>query len=229
MKALYTPVLLILLFLTACKNAPKSEATASGDAESDILKVVAMAQGIDHWNRVTELRFTFNVDRDTMHFERSWIWKPKQQDVTLMVKGDTITYNRKAVDSTLAQYDASFINDKYWFLAPFQLVWDRQSFTYDLTPDTASPIAGKAMKKLTIVYGNEGGYTPGDAYDLYLDENNVIREWTFRRGNKPAPGADATWEDYEDEGGLRMATMHRMGGGASLYFTGIGVKTEDTD
>jgi hypothetical protein len=82
------------------------------------------------------------------------------------------------------------------------------------------------MQKLTIVYGNEGGYTPGDAYDLYLDEDNMVREWTFRRGNKPPPGSDATWGGYLDKKGLRLATEHQMGGGAAkLYFSGIEVVT----
>ena len=140
-----------------------------------------------------------------------------------MTAQDTVHYNRKAVDSTMAQWDASFINDKYWFLAPFQLVWDKDSFTYEYTEATPSPIAQTPMQKLTIVYGNEGGYTPGDAYDLYLDEGNMVREWTFRRGNKPAPGSDASWEGYKDMDGMQLATMHQLGGNAKLHFSGVSV------
>jgi len=223
MKALITPVLLFLMALSACKGEKRPEAAELPASESDILEKVALAHGFDSWDTVEEIRFTFNVDRDTSHFERSWVWKPKLGEVTLMAQGDTLTYNRKEVDSTLASHDASFINDKYWFLAPYQLMWDRESFTYEHIEETASPVGGTPMQKLTIVYGNDGGYTPGDAYDLYLDKDYMVREWTFRRGNKPAPGSDATWEGYETHGGLQLATMHHLGGGARLYFTGVKV------
>ena len=32
-------------------------------------------------------------------------------------------------------------------------------------------------------YLSEGGYTPGDAYDIYFNEDYMIKEWTFRKGN----------------------------------------------
>lgn len=226
MKAIFKPLFLLLIVISACKGEKKTDTTDQQTEEPGILEKVALAHGYDHWDAVEELRFTFNVDRDTSHFERSWIWKPKLGEVTLMVSGDTLTYNRKEVDSTLAGHDASFINDKYWFLVPYQLVWDSKSFTYEVTEEIPSPVAGTPMQKLTIVYGNEGGYTPGDAYDLYLDENFVVREWTFRRGNKPAPGSDATWEGYETYEGLQVSTMHQLGGGAKLYFTGVKVNTK---
>ena len=43
------------------------------------------------------------------------------------------------------------------------------------------PLVGENMQKLTIVYANEGGYTPGDAYDFYFGDDFVIREWVFRK------------------------------------------------
>ena len=231
MNAIKTSLLLLILSFMACKGEKKESATTADAAEEqDILKKVAYAHGFENWDKVRELHFTFNVDRDTSHFERSWIWKPASGDVTLISGGDTIEYNRKEVDSALAGSDASFINDKFWFLAPYQLMWDHQSFTYELTPDTTAPISGKPMQKLTIVYGDEGGYTPGDAYDLYLDEGHMVREWTFRRGNKPPPGSDATWGGYRDMEGLELATEHEMGGGAAkLYFSGIKVVTNNPE
>lgn len=223
-------LLILFLVFLACKDGKKDpDRSIESGKDQDILEKVAYAHGFENWAKVRELHFTFNVDRDTSHFERSWVWRPVSGDVTLMVGGDTINYNRKAVDSTLAKHDAGFINDKFWFLAPYQLMWDQKSFTYELTQGTPSPISGSPMQKLTIVYGNEGGYTPGDAYDLYLDENNMVREWTFRRGNKPPPGADATWGEYKDMDGLQLATEHQMGGGtAKLYFSGIQVVTNDS-
>ncbi len=226
MKVPLTAFLLLFLAFAACKTEKKAKTPESSEGAPGILEKVAMAHGFDRWKDVRELRFTFNVDRDTSHFERSWIWHPPTNEVTLIASGDTITYQRAAVDSTLTQQDAGFINDKYWFLAPFQLIWDQESFTHELAPQAVAPISGAPMQKLTIVYGNAGGYTPGDAYDLYLDENYMVREWTFRRSNKPAPGSDASWEGYTTLEGLQLSTMHQLGGGARLYFTGVEVKTQ---
>lgn len=30
------------------------------------------ANGFEHWERVSKIEFTFNVDRDSSHLERSW-------------------------------------------------------------------------------------------------------------------------------------------------------------
>ena len=227
MKVIFTSLLVLLIGFSACKDNKKETAASKSDEAASLPEKVAMAHGYENWKKVQELRFTFNVDRDTSHFERSWIWKPGTNEVTLIAAGDTTTYNRSDVsDSILAKKDAGFINDKFWFLVPYQLVWDQKSYTYDTVPEVTSPVAGVPMKKLTITYGNEGGYTPGDAYDLYLDDQNLVREWTFRRSNKPAPGSDATWEGYQSLQGLQLATMHQLGGGAKLYFTGVEVRTK---
>ena len=37
----------------------------------------ANAHGISNWDKVSRIDFTFNVDRDSSHFERSWKWDPK--------------------------------------------------------------------------------------------------------------------------------------------------------
>lgn len=221
---IYKVLLLLLLAATACQEAPKNEAASDSTPgeKRDLLESLAAAHGFDHWKDVREIRFTFNVDRDTSHFERSWIWEPKTNRVTRIQNGDTLTYLRSEVDSTLTGADGSFINDKYWFLAPYQWIWDRNSFTYTFTPQVPAPISGKPMDKLTIVYGPVGGYTPGDAYDFFIGKDSLVAEWIFRRGNQPEPSATSTWEEYQELMGLKLASVHRNAGGNSkLYFTGI--------
>lgn len=215
--------LLIALIVFSCKEKSREDKVTQAP-ELSVLEEIANAHGFENWKNVNEIRFTFNVDRDTLHFERSWIWDTKNQKVTHISEGDSTTYFRKAVDSTLARIDAGFINDKYWLLAPYNLVWDQNSFSYELQQEATAPISQKSMNKLTIVYGNEGGYTPGDAYDFYFEDDQVIREWVFRRGNQAEPSTQSTWEDYENIGGLMISKMHRgETAGSSLYFTGLQV------
>jgi hypothetical protein len=225
MKYFLLPALLVLI-TSACQEAPKKEASpeAATAAPRDLLDSLAAAHGFGQWQKVNEIRFTFNVDRDTSHFERSWIWAPKTNRVTRILNGDTLTYLRSEVDSTLMGADGSFINDKYWFLAPYQWVWDRNSFTHTFSRQVPAPISGVPMDKLTIVYGAEGGYTPGDAYDFFIGKDSLVAEWVFRRGNQPEPSLAATWEEYLEMMGLKLASMHKNAeGNFKLYFTGIEV------
>lgn len=214
-----------VLFIS-CKSDKKTEAQ-SEVAELSILEKVAKAHGIEKWNNLKELEFTFNVDRDTTHYDRSWKWNTKTNDVTAISATDTVTYNRKNVDSLSMKTDGGFINDKYWLLAPYNLVWDKDNFTFEHHTEAIAPISNTKMQKLTIVYGNEGGYTPGDAYDFYFGDDYVIKEWVFRKGNSPEPSTMTTWEDYMDADGLLISRMHQnKERNFKLYFTNIKTVTQ---
>lgn len=209
-----------LLIVSACKNKAQKAETK----ELTIAEKIAKTNGIDNWTNVNEIKFTFNVDRTDSHFERSWTWKPKTEEVTMMTSADTISYNRKSIDSLSTATDRSFINDKFWLLAPFNLVWD-EGTTINYQGAANTNLTDEVLSKLTIVYGDEGGYTPGDAYDFFYDENYMIKEWVFRKSNQKEPSMITTWEDYEDFNGLKIAKTHiGKGNSVKLYFTNISVK-----
>ncbi|NER12390.1 hypothetical protein GWK08_02970 [Leptobacterium flavescens] len=214
-------VLSVLFF--SCKTETKNE-EKKVEKELTILEKVAYAHGYENWKNVEEIQFSFNVDRDSSHFERNWTWKPKTNDVILKTAQDTVSYNRANVDSLTTNADRGFINDKYWLLAPFNLIWDK-GITHEYTEEAEAPIAKTTMHKLTIVYNNEGGYTPGDAYDFYFGDDYLLKEWVFRKGNAPEPSLTTTWENYEEHNGLKLATVYnRESGNWKLYFTNIQVK-----
>lgn len=226
MKTYYLVGLCTVLFFASCKTEPKKE-VAQPEPEKSIPELIADAHGFENWKSVKEITFTFNVDRDSMHFERSWDWKPKTNDVVFSTPTDTLTYNRNSMDSIALKTNAGFINDRYWLLAPFNLMWDAKNYTYEHAADAEAPISGKAMQKLTIVYANEGGYTPGDAYDFYFGDDHIIREFVYRKSNQSEPSLMATWDDYLNVGGLQLAQKHsRPDSNVQLYFTGLTVKEE---
>lgn len=214
-----------IIFITTSGFIVSNAAKNTTAQEETILQKIANANGFQNWKNVEELKFTFNVDRDTSHFERSWTWKPKTNDITSTSADGTISYNWADMDSIAYKTNGSFINDKYWLLAPYQLIWDADNITHTHEKGQTAPISKKNMQKLTITYGNEGGYTPGDAYDFYFDDNFIIHEWVFRRSNQPEPSMITTFEDYKKHKGLNIATAHKMEeGNFKLYFTGIEVK-----
>lgn len=211
----------ITLVCLSCKKDTKTSIKQLTTTEK-----IANAHGVSNWDKVTLIEFTFNVDKDSSHFERSWVWKPKTNDVTLITNKDTISYNRKNIDSLSLAADQGFINDKFWLLAPFQLVWDKETIILDSINKTA-PISKKQANKLTTIYSNQGGYTPGDAYDFYYNNSNLITEWVFRQGNTKKPTMITTFENYEDFNGIKIAKDHKKPNeNWNLYFTGILIKTE---
>ncbi len=211
------PVLMLIAAITfSCKEEPSKALSFT--------EKVAQANGIDSWDKISELRFTFNVDRDTLHFERKWVWHPKTGEVSMTVNNETTTYNREALDDKSLNADKAFINDTYWLLAPFKLVWD-EGYTQDSIIRAEAPISKDSLNKVTIVYNKEVGYTPGDAYDFYVDDEYMIREWVYREGNTQGECMMTTWEEYQKKGGVSFSTLHRDENGAfKLYFTDLSVK-----
>lgn len=233
MKAILC-ALLSLVLLFSCKPDLKSdkEETVTRELISEHDKnpvlseaeVIAIKNGLQEWDKVTEIAFTFNVDRNGKTVaKRSWLWQPKTDEVTMISKGDSLSYNRSKIDSTAMAADRGFINDKFWLLAPYQLVWD-EGTTLSIQDSAIAPISKQKSKKLTIVYGNEGGYTPGDAYDFYYQDDFIIDEWVFRKSNAKTASMTTTFEGYQNVNGLNIATTHKgTENGLNIYFTDIKV------
>ncbi|TGV03227.1 hypothetical protein [Flavivirga rizhaonensis] len=191
-----------------------------------IAEKIANAHGFENWKHVTSIHFTFNVDKDSIHFERTWTWNTKTSDVLAINKKDTISYNRAKIDSTLTSVDSAFINDKYWLLVPFQLVWDKGLSISEPIKEIA-PISKTEMSKITLTYSAEGGYTPGDAYDIYYGNDYLIKEWIFRKGNSNEPSMITTFENYKDFNGIKIALDHKKADtNWNLNFTNIKIELD---
>ncbi|KAA5824142.1 hypothetical protein FPF71_11040 [Algibacter amylolyticus] len=213
MKKILVAVCLIA-FSLSCKQ--KEEKAIK---EISIAQKIANAHGFENWNTVSEIQFTF-------FNKRSWVWKPKTNAVTLITEKDTINYNRKALDSLSVKADRAFINDKFWLLIPFQLVWD-QGTTISKQTTAQSPIHKIQLNKITLTYPDTGGYTPGDAYDIYYDNDFIIKEWAFRKGNANTTGLINTFENHQDFYGIKIALDHKKAeGNWNLTLTGIKIKKE---
>lgn len=216
-------VVLITVFW-ACKTDKKAESIEIKETRESLTTIekIANAHGYEQWNSVDNLTFTFNVDRADNHFQRSWYWEPKTNVVKLFSDKDTIIYNRKQLDSITAKTDAGFTNDKFWLLMPFQLIWDQNNYELTESGKSTAPISGLELNKLTVVYGSDGGYTPGDAYDLYYSDDYILQEWAYRKENQEEPNLITTWEDYETINDIKISKSHKMAeGDFKLYFDGL--------
>ncbi|WP_458628971.1 hypothetical protein [Winogradskyella sp. PC D3.3] len=221
MKSLYIG-LICLLLVSNCKSDAPQITLKDNKKELSIAEKIASAHGFEHWINVSEVKFTFQVDRDTIKGSgRSWIWQPKTDNVIMIASKDTISYNRNKVDSTHINTDSAFINDKFWLFVPFQLVWD-SSATISEPKKMLAPISKKELHMITLTYPNEGGYTPGDAYDIFYDEQFIIKEWIYRKGNSVEPSLTTTFENIKHYKGIKIATNHKQAADHwNLNFTDI--------
>ena len=157
--------------------------------------------------------------------KRHWTWNPKTNAITYTKDSIIIEYNRSTLDSTVIQIDRAFINDKFWLLIPFQLIWD-EGLTISNPIKAKAPISKKQTNKITLTYSNNVGYTPGDAYDLFYNDNYVIEEWIFRKGNADEPSLINTFENYQDFNGIKIALEHKNAEGTrNLKFTDVKIST----
>lgn len=221
-------IFLLLFMALSCKTESKKIATHKEEEQPrTIPEKIAYAHGYAHWDAVKEIAFTFHVSRNDAHLKRTWRWKPKLNQVTTITETDTLAYSTTSMDSTTHKINANFINDRYWLLAPFHLIWDSDAITYTYVEEEHAPLSDQPMQKLTVVYGNKGGYTPGDAYDLYFKDDYIIREWVYRKSNQKDPSLVCTWEDYTDVEGLLLAQNHRSTEMPfHLYFTDLTVRKD---
>lgn len=130
------------------------------------------------------------------------------------MKKDSLGDSEKSIDS-------KFINDSYWLLFPFQMEWSNAKISDP--KEATAPISGDQMKMLTVSFPSEGGYTPGDSYDIYYDDDLMIQEWVYKSADGGREMA-TTWEDYKNYDGIKIARSHKnKEGNFELFFTDIEV------
>ncbi len=196
--------------------------TSSGNEKNSDALAIAKAHGIDDFDKVKSIEFTFNVQKDTAHTERHWKWLPQTDMVTFFDKGNSTSFKRYDTSTNeLRKLNATFTNDEYWLLFPFHLKWDK-GYSFSQNDTATAPLSGKKYHKYTIKYNDKDGFTPGDMYDLYTDDAHVVREWAFHKKASAEPSLITTWEDYQDFEGLKIAKEHKSKDGMfRLYFTDV--------
>jgi hypothetical protein len=202
-------ILSLITFITSCKNENTPQETIEIEGHSTA-KQLANNAGLKSWNDVEEIKFTFNVGKmGRTVMNRKWKWNIITQDVQLIAIGDTINYNRNSkLDSIQISADRAFINDTYWLMPEFKLVWDK-GMTLTEKKSQITPISRDTLDMITILYTGDSGYTPGDAYDIYYDTDHKFKEWAYRSKNDTAVTLATTFEEYKTVNGLTFATDHR--------------------
>lgn len=214
-------------YLVFCLLVGLSYTTIAQENQETInpIERIALVAGQQSLEGITQLQFTFQVTRDAKVMRaRHWTWNLQTQDVTLKDGTTTTTYNRnKPLDSLQTLADKSFVNDTYWLLPEHKFFTDAGTQII-IKEKTLAPLAKTPLNLFTIIYGDAGGYTPGDAYDVYYNDDYVLQEWAYRAGNGTNANLQNTFAKHQTFNGLTVATEHLFADGKrNIMLTNIKV------
>jgi hypothetical protein len=230
-----------LFFLLAFATLLGFPAASRAD-DTPIAQQVAKTFGIDSFGQIEGMRYTWNLELPDGHkITNKWEWSPKTNTVSFDGKDKAgnpvkVTYDRSKLDSqsdaVKKEIDPQFANDQYWVLLPFHLLWDGAAATDD--GEQKLPIGNGSAQRIAMKYPSEGGYQPGDTWDLYIGPDKRIKEITYHRGapNPPPHLVSAKYEDYKKAGPLLISTSHpgtADGKPIKLWLTDVSVKLTGSD
>jgi hypothetical protein len=211
-------------------------ATCRAQDRSPIAEQIAKTYGLDSFGQIEALRYTFNADLGGGKVSRTWVWEPKADRISYEGKDKAgkpvkLTYLRSQVSSQEAvvkdEIDPAFFNDEYWLLFPLHLSWDSSAEVKE-TGEQKLPLGKGSATHVVVKYPSEGGYTPGDTWELFVGADNRIQEFVFHRGGSKKPSVIvASWTDYKKAGPLLVSLDHRgTGDGKPLrvFFSDVSVK-----
>jgi len=215
-------------------------ATSWAQTRPPIAEQVAKTYGIDSWGQIEAIRYTFNVDIPGLKRSQTWTWEPKADRVTYEGKDKAgkavkVTYVRSQLnsqpDNVKNEIDPGFVNDQYWLVFPFHVIWDTGANVEDKGKHKL-PL-GKGSAEQVVVKYPSGGYTPGDTWELYVGSDNRVQEMVFHHGGNAKPSlVIATWAGYKKAGPLLISTEHHGtadGKPLRLTFSDVAVKLTGSD
>ena len=216
-------------------------ATSWAQTRPPIAEQIAKTYGLDSFGQIDAIRYTFNVQFPGLNASRSWVWEPKTGQVSYEGKdkdGKPVkaTYLRPQLssqsDAVKNEIDPAFINDQYWLLFPFHVYWDTSADVQDKGMQKL-PLGQGSAELVPVKYPSEGGYTPGDTWELYVGKDNRIEQLVYHRGGPKKPSVVvATWAGYKKAGPLLISTEHRGtadGKPLHIFFSDVSVKLTGSD
>ena len=206
-----------------------------------IVEKVAKTYGLDSWNEIEAVRYTFHLEFGALNVSRSWEWEPKTTKVYYEGKDKDskpvkVTYMRSELssqsDAVRKEIDPAFINDNYPLLFPLRAYWDSSATvieqgTYNL------PVGNGSAEVVAVKYPAEArGYTPGDTWQLYVGKDNRVEYIVYLSGGAKPSLFYGTNADHKKAGPLLIATDHKGtadGKPIRIWYSDVSVKLTGSD
>jgi hypothetical protein len=208
-----------------------------------ILDQIAKTYGIDSWDKVDAIRYTWNGEiTGLFKAAHKWEWEPKTGKISYEGTGKDgkpvkVSYDSSQLstqsDQVKNEIEPSFVNDNYWLLFVFHAYWDKSATVTDEGMKKL-PIGQGSAELVSVKYPAEaGGYTPGDTWDLYVGKDNRVVQFIYHRGGPKKPSeVIAPWAGYKKAGPVLISTEHKGtadGKPLHIFISGLSVKLVGSD
>ena len=209
-----------------------------------VAEQIARTYGLDSFDQIEKIRYTFNLEVPGLNIARSWEWEPKTNQVSYEGKDKDgnpvkVVYQRSQLssqsDTVKNEVDPAFVNDHYWLLFPFHVVWDRSATVTDEGMQKL-PSGNGYAERVVVKYPSKGGYAPGDTWELYIGADHRIEEFIYHGGGEGTQKRPkiliATWAGYKKAGPLLVSTEHRGtadGNPLQIRLSDVSVKLTGSD
>jgi len=233
---------LLVVAVTSCSRQqqqpqpPRAPEPTANKTAPITAEQLARTYGLDSFGQIEAIRYTWNAQFPGVSVSRAWVWEPKKDQVSYEGKdkdGKPVkaTYLRSQLNDQPAnvkdEIDPAFVNDNYWLLFPFHAYWDKSATVTDQGTKPL-PLGNGSAELIVVKYPSDGGYTPGDTWDLHIGKDNRVEQMVYHRGGPKKPGlVTVTWEGYKKAGPLLISTDHNGtadGNAVRVFITDVAVK-----
>ena len=225
------------LFVGVLVLAPSSGA----QKRPEIVEQVAKTYGLDSWNQIEAIRYTWHLEFGKLNVSRSWEWEPKTSKVYYEGKDKDgkpvkVTYMRSELssqpDAVRKEIDPAFINDNYPLLFPLKAYWDTGASVIDQGTYNL-PVGNGSAELVAVKYPAEaGGYTPGNTWELYVGKDHRVEYLVYISGGSKPSLFFGTNADHKKAGPLLISMDHRGiadGQPLRVWYSDVAVKLTGSD
>ena len=217
---------------------------AQAQERPPIFQQMFKTYGLESFGQVEKIRYTFHLELPGLNLVRSWEWEPKTDLISYAGKDKDgapvkLTYLRSQLSSqsdvVKNEMDPAFANDNYMLLFLLHVSWDGSATVTDEGTQKL-PLGNGSAQRVVVKYPSEGGYAPGDTWELYVGADHRVEEFVYRGGG---PGIQqrpsvliATWADYKRAGPLLISTDHRGtadGKPVRVFYSDVSIKVTGSD
>ena len=116
-------------------------ATSWAQTRPRIAEQIAKTYGLESFEKIEAIRYTFNLQLPGVNVSRSWVWQPKTGQVSYERndkdgKPVKVTYVQSRLNGEPAnvkdEIDPAFLNDEYNLLFPLHVYWDSSADVQDM-------------------------------------------------------------------------------------------------
>src|SRR5262249_28088214 len=165
-------------------------ASSQAQERPPIFQQMFKTYGLESFGQIEKIRYTFHLEAPGQNLVRSWEWEPKTDPIAYEGKDKdgkpaNMPHQRSQLSAQSAvvrnEINPDFTTDQYWLLFLLHVSWDGSAKVTDEGMQKL-PLGNGSAERVVVKYPSEGGYAPGDTWELYVGADHRIEELIYHGG-----------------------------------------------